>query len=67
MHHVDLGLAYAPADWPAGLVERMLPELLADLPGRTDAAGLAGWLLPRAGTARLGRLGRALPVGYRPR
>ena len=48
VHHVDLGLAYAPADWPAGLVERMLPELLAGLPGRAGAAGLAAWLLNRS-------------------
>jgi hypothetical protein len=38
VHHVDLGLGYEPDRWPAGLVERMLPDLLAGLPDRTGRA-----------------------------
>jgi maleylpyruvate isomerase len=47
VHHVDLGLAYTPADWPGTLVERMLPDLLAGLSRRTDPAMLAAWALDR--------------------
>ena len=47
VHHVDLGLAYTPADWPAELVELMLPDLVAGLPGRADHAALAAWALDR--------------------
>lgn len=48
IHHVDLGLGYSPADWPAGLVEVMLPGLLSGLPDRADPAALAAWLLDRS-------------------
>lgn len=48
IHHVDMGLGYTPADWPEALVSTMLPEILADLPRRTDAAQLLAWLLGRA-------------------
>ena len=48
VHHVDLGLGYEPADWPAGLVELMLPGLLTGLTDRTSPAELAAWALDRA-------------------
>jgi maleylpyruvate isomerase len=47
VHHVDLGLAYTPADWPETLVELMLPDLLGGLPRRADPAILAAWALDR--------------------
>jgi maleylpyruvate isomerase len=53
VHHVDLGLGYEPADWPAPLVELMLPGLLAGLPDRADRAALAGWALDRGPAPRL--------------
>ncbi|GEM29347.1 maleylpyruvate isomerase [Nocardia neocaledoniensis NBRC 108232] len=31
IHHVDLGVAYTPADWPTPFVARLLPEAIADL------------------------------------
>jgi maleylpyruvate isomerase len=43
IHHVDLGRGYRPADWPPELVERVLPDLLETLPGRTDPAALMAW------------------------
>lgn len=54
VHHVDLGLGYSPADWPAPLVALMLPDLLAGLPDRADPAALAGWLLDRSPAPQLG-------------
>jgi maleylpyruvate isomerase len=53
VHHVDLGLGYEPERWPAGLVERMLPDLLAGLPDRTGRNALAAWALDRAPAPRL--------------
>ena len=47
VHHVDLGLAYTPADWPGALVDRMMPDLLAGLTRRADPAALAAWALDR--------------------
>jgi maleylpyruvate isomerase len=47
VHHVDLGLGYEPDRWPAGLVERMLPDLLAGLPDRAGRSALAGWATDR--------------------
>jgi maleylpyruvate isomerase len=47
VHHVDLGLAYTPADWPAELVAMMLPGLLDGLADRADPAALAAWALDR--------------------
>jgi maleylpyruvate isomerase len=55
VHHVDLGLGYEPDRWPAGLVERMLPDLLAGLPDRTGRAALAAWALDRAPAPLLSR------------
>ena len=46
-HHVDLGIGYEPADWPDALVERWLPGLLDELPGRTDPRQLMAWTLGR--------------------
>ena len=46
-HHVDLGLAYAPADWPPAYVEGELARLLPRLPDRADRNALAAWLLGR--------------------
>jgi maleylpyruvate isomerase len=48
VHHVDLGLGYEPDQWPDGLVDRMLPDLLAGLPDRAGRAALAAWALDRA-------------------
>ncbi|MDI1462147.1 maleylpyruvate isomerase family mycothiol-dependent enzyme [Catellatospora sp. KI3] len=48
VHHVDLGLGYGPAEWPDALVARWLPELLEQLPDRTDRHALTAWLLGRA-------------------
>ncbi|MFC4124154.1 maleylpyruvate isomerase family mycothiol-dependent enzyme [Nocardia rhizosphaerae] len=31
IHHVDLGVGYTPADWPAPFVARLLPEAVTDL------------------------------------
>ena len=53
VHHVDLGLGYEPADWPAGLVRLMLPDLLTGLADRADPAALAGWALDRGPAPRL--------------
>ena len=47
MHHVDLGLGYTPADWPAELVDQWLPDALAGLPARTDPGALLAWVLGR--------------------
>jgi maleylpyruvate isomerase len=47
VHLVDLGLGYQPVDWPDALIEAWLPQLLADLPARTDAKALAAWVLRR--------------------
>lgn len=48
IHHVDLQLGYQVQNWPTSLIERLLPETVANLADRTDAAGLLGWLLGRA-------------------
>jgi len=53
VHHVDLGLGYEPDRWPYGLIERMLPDLLAGLPDRAGPAALAAWALGRAPAPRL--------------
>ena len=53
VHHVDLGLGYEPDRWPDGLVERMLPDLLAGLPDRAGRAALTAWALDRAPAPKL--------------
>jgi maleylpyruvate isomerase len=47
VHLVDLGTGYTPADWPAALAERWLPELLRGLPDRSDPTALLAWALRR--------------------
>ena len=47
VHHVDLGLAYTPADWPPAYVEAELVRLLPRLPDRADPNALTAWLLGR--------------------
>lgn len=47
IHHVDLGSGYRPADWPADMVERMLPRALEALPDRANGADLLAWTLGR--------------------
>jgi maleylpyruvate isomerase len=47
VHHVDLGLGYTPADWPAELMAACLPGVLATLPRRTDQAQLMAWAMDR--------------------
>jgi maleylpyruvate isomerase len=47
IHHVDLGLTYTAADWPDALVERMLPDVLNALTGRTNPKELLAWAIGR--------------------
>jgi maleylpyruvate isomerase len=47
VHHVDLGLGYTPAEWPAELMAACLPGVLATLPRRTDQALLMAWAMDR--------------------
>ncbi|MDP9182386.1 MAG: maleylpyruvate isomerase family mycothiol-dependent enzyme [Actinomycetota bacterium] len=47
IHLVDLGLGYEAAQWPRALVDRQVPELLEELPERTDPARLMAWALGR--------------------
>jgi maleylpyruvate isomerase len=53
VHLVDLGIGTTPADWPEALVDRVLPGLVAGLPGRVDGRALAAWLLDRGDAPRL--------------
>lgn len=48
VHHVDLGLGYAPSDWQTVYVEGELTRRLPGLPARADHAALVAWLLGRA-------------------
>jgi maleylpyruvate isomerase len=48
VHHVDLGLGYTHADWPADMVEACLPGVLDSLLRRTDKAQLMAWAMNRA-------------------
>jgi maleylpyruvate isomerase len=48
IHHVDLQLGYGVQDWPASLIERLLPETVAHLTERVGAVDLLAWLLGRA-------------------
>lgn len=49
VHHVDLGLGYGPADWPAAFVDRALPTTMDRLARRAgDVTGpAASWHLHR--------------------
>lgn len=53
VHHVDLGLGYTTASWPADLVDRWLPSLLNGLPRRADPAELLAWTLGRGPAPQL--------------
>lgn len=57
IHHVDLGLAYAAADWPDGFVARLGPEVLAELAGRADPKQLLAWGIGRAPAPEVGPWG----------
>jgi maleylpyruvate isomerase len=50
-HHVDLGLGYEPADWPAEFVSLALADALAALPGRMEdpsqRATFLAWVVGR--------------------
>jgi maleylpyruvate isomerase len=53
LHHLDLGLGYTSADWPAGYVDRELAVSLQSLPERiteVDRQRLLGWLVGRDGS-----------------
>ncbi len=54
VHHVDLGLAYAPRDWPHEYVVGELRRQLDGLRGRCDQHELAAWLLNRGPAPDLG-------------
>jgi maleylpyruvate isomerase len=48
IHHVDLAVGYAPADWPDTFVSAALPIIINGLPGRASAdrpAPATTWLL----------------------
>jgi len=65
LHHVDLGLGHAPADWPVAYVAEELPLALAGLPGRLDddsRARLLAWLVGREGSLGDLPLGEWEPV-----
>jgi maleylpyruvate isomerase len=47
VHHVDLGLGYAPSEWPVGFVTRGLADALRELPSRSTRS------LPSNATVRL--------------
>jgi maleylpyruvate isomerase len=57
VHLVDLGLGFTSSDWSPELVDRMLPTLVAGLPGRADARELAAWMLGRGSPPQLQRWG----------
>ena len=57
IHHVDLGLGYAPAEWPPELMEACLPGVLATLPRRTNPAALMAWAMTRGPAPELGPWG----------
>jgi maleylpyruvate isomerase len=54
IHSVDLGLGRTPADWSAAFVRRALPDLLAELPDRTDPNALLAWVIGRGAVPDLG-------------
>jgi maleylpyruvate isomerase len=52
LHHVDLGLGYKPANWPAEYVDRELVISLRLLPERLspgDQQAMLAWLVGRSG------------------
>jgi maleylpyruvate isomerase len=48
VHHVDLDIGFAPADWTSVFVEGELAKRLQTLPDRARHADLLAWLLDRA-------------------
>jgi maleylpyruvate isomerase len=57
IHHVDLGLGYTPADWPADFVEEHLALELPELATRAAPAALLAWLTGRAPAPELSSWG----------
>jgi maleylpyruvate isomerase len=53
VHHVDLGLGYAPTEWPEDLARRWLGELLPGLPDRSSPQELLAWCLQRGAAPQL--------------
>lgn len=47
IHLVDLGLGYTPKRWPEAFVARCLPDIVRDLPKRTDPSALMAWAIGR--------------------
>jgi maleylpyruvate isomerase len=47
LHHVDLGLGYEPADWPADFARAELDRALEHLAGRVDPRAFLAWLSGR--------------------
>jgi maleylpyruvate isomerase len=64
IHHVDLGLGYGPADWPADFVERTLMFVHARS-GAVDVVGepaeVLAWRLGRGGGPSVRRLDGSAP------
>ena len=64
IHHLDLGLGYGPADWPAAFVERTLLFVHARS-GAVDVVGEPGevlaWRLGRGGGPSVRRLDGSAP------
>lgn len=52
-HLVDLGLGYTPEEWPDGLDDRWLPEVVGGLVDRADPKALLAWALGRGATPDL--------------
>jgi maleylpyruvate isomerase len=57
VHLVDLGVGYDVDRWPGDLVAAWLPEVLAELPARSDPTRLLAWALGRAEPPALGDWG----------
>jgi maleylpyruvate isomerase len=47
LHHVDLGLGYEPADWPADFVSAEAANAVAHLTAKLDPRTLLAWLSGR--------------------
>lgn len=54
VHHADLDIGYAPADWSDTFIAYELPKRLAGLAGRTSHASLLAWLMGRGSPPELG-------------
>ena len=53
VHHVDLGLGYAPSEWPEDLVDRWLPHAREQFLPTADQRQLLAWLVGRGPAPRL--------------